>query len=77
MKAVFGVIIFIVGILLILFGGIIGLAWGVWDIIQNWEVLTFGRFLFDVFLIFIREVIAWGLGIVFILWGMAMVGWRK
>jgi hypothetical protein len=58
MKKIFGILLIIVGILGGITLGIVMLAYGLYDIFTNFETLTFGQFLGDVFLIIGREILA-------------------
>jgi hypothetical protein len=58
MKAILGICVIAIGILAAIFIGIVMLCYGLWDIIHNYETLTFGQFVVDVLFILGREVIA-------------------
>jgi len=58
MKQLLGFLIIIGGILAALFLGVIMLVYGIWDIFQNWETITFWQLFWDVIIIGIREIVA-------------------
>jgi hypothetical protein len=58
MKQLLGVLSIIIGTLGALFLGVIMLAYGTYDLIQNYATLSFVQFLWDIILIGCREIAA-------------------
>ena len=57
MKAL-GIFIIIVGVIGGAIGAILLGVYGIWDILKHFNTMTFGEFLWDMVLIFGREIIA-------------------
>jgi hypothetical protein len=58
MGKLLGVLFIIAAVIVGIFGGFYFLITGCWDILTNFETLTFWQFVGDVFLICVRDIVA-------------------
>ena len=64
MRGLVAVILIIIGIVVCVFGGLVYLIYGIWDIYQNWEIISIGSLIWDIFLLLIRDIISICVGVI-------------
>lgn len=77
MRGLIGVLLILSGILICVFGGLVYLIYGIWDIYQTWDNITFGSLMWDIFLLLIRDVISICVGVILCSMGVLIADMKK
>lgn len=70
---IIGVLLVILGILSIVFGGIILSIYNIYDLVINWEELTRVEVFWDIFWITLRDIFVMIGGLLLLLFGTALI----
>lgn len=71
-KKFIGTVFIIFGFLSIFLGSLFFAAMGIWHIIQNWNLISFGDILYISLLVFGREFLAVAFGIILLMIGFGI-----
>lgn len=77
MRGLIGVLLILSGIIICVFGGLVYLIYGIWDIYQTWDSITFGSLMWDIFLLLIRDVISICVGVILCSMGVLIADMKK